>query len=93
MDIVAKDIGIDKQAQECIDSYVAKCMKICWSMCRHEPPVHIHFPEIKDDLPYDTNMYKPYTKAGKHLDFVVWPALYLHENGPMLAKGVAQGRK
>ena len=39
----------------------------------------------------DTDFLKPYTKSGTHVDFVVWPPLLLYENGPILAKGVAQG--
>jgi hypothetical protein len=26
------------------------------------------------------------------VDYIVWPPLYLHENGPLLCKGVAQGK-
>lgn len=70
-----------------------KCVDVCWSMSQHVPPVFINFDEIRcGSLNFNTDMYKPYTKTGKYVDFVVWPALYLHEGGPMLSKGVAQGR-
>lgn len=37
------------------------------------------------------DVYQPHTRSGTHVDYVVWPALLLHEGGPVLAKGVAQG--
>jgi hypothetical protein len=40
---------------------------------------------------FNADMYKAYTVSGTHVDFVVWPPLLLHEHGPILAKGVAQG--
>lgn len=40
---------------------------------------------------FDKSLYKDYTKRGKHLSYVVWPVLFLHEGGPLLCKGVAQG--
>ncbi|XP_053390704.1 uncharacterized protein LOC128553545 [Mercenaria mercenaria] len=91
-DIIVQELGIDQQKQETVVSYIQKCMNICWSMCRHEPPVHIEFMDVGDDIPFDTNKFKPYTQSGKRLDYVVWPAVYLHKDGPMLAKGVAQGK-
>ncbi|XP_060554929.1 uncharacterized protein LOC132715857 [Ruditapes philippinarum] len=42
---------------------------------------------------FDKDSFKEYTCRGKYLDFVVWPALLLYKGGPMLNKGVAQGRK
>jgi len=41
---------------------------------------------------FDTKMFKSYTKTGPRLAFVVWPALMLHKGGPVVCKGVAQGR-
>lgn len=42
---------------------------------------------------FHTDVYKPYSQSGEYVDFLVLPALYLHENGPLLAKGIAQGAK
>ncbi|XP_053398956.1 myosin heavy chain, striated muscle-like isoform X2 [Mercenaria mercenaria] len=91
-DIIVQELGIDQQKQGTVVSYIKKCMNICWSMCRHEPPVYVEFIDVGDNIPFDTNKYKPYTKSGKLLDYIVWPAVYLHKDGPMLAKGVAQGK-
>ncbi|XP_053390702.1 uncharacterized protein LOC128553544 isoform X2 [Mercenaria mercenaria] len=90
-DIIVQELGIDQQTQGTVVSYIKKCMNICWSMCRLEPPVYVEFIDVGDNIPFDTNKFKPYTKSGKLLDYIVWPAVYLHKDGPMLAKGVAQG--
>lgn len=41
--------------------------------------------------PFRKDVYKEYTKSGRYLDYVVWPVMFLHEGGPILVKGVAQG--
>lgn len=41
---------------------------------------------------FDSDKFKTYTKTGKKVDFIVWPPLMLHSNGPLLCKGVAQGK-
>ena len=42
-------------------------------------------------IEFDTSLFKEYTKKGKYVDFIVWPIMYLHRNGPILSRGVAQG--
>ena len=39
---------------------------------------------------FDSMRFRHYTKPGDKFDFVVWPALLLQENGPVVCKGVAQ---
>ena len=57
-----------------------------------DPPVHMKW-DFGEDEDFDTNIMRSYTKSGKFVSYVVWPVLYLHENGPLLAKGVVQGKK
>lgn len=40
---------------------------------------------------FNTDLYKAYTRSGPYIAYVVWPPLLLHDNGPVLTKGVAQG--
>lgn len=40
---------------------------------------------------FNHTSFKDYTKRGRYVKFIVWPALYLNEGGPLLCKGVAQG--
>ena len=60
-------------------------------MCLQDPLVVIESDE--PGAKFDTNTYKAYTTSGKFVDYVVWPALRLHQGGPLLGKGIAQGRK
>ena len=47
----------------------------------------------KEGVPFDKNIFKEYQRSGPYVDYVVWPALYLHDDGPLVGKGVAEGKK
>lgn len=40
---------------------------------------------------FDKDKFKDYTRRGCFLEYVVWPAILLYKDGPLLSKGVAQG--
>lgn len=40
---------------------------------------------------FEKSKFKDYTKRGMYIDFVVWPVMLLHKDGPVLCRGVAQG--
>ncbi|KAK3582894.1 hypothetical protein CHS0354_009700 [Potamilus streckersoni] len=72
-------------------TYIEECVKLCWLMQIQTPPVCIDLKTAKSQaFPKDT--YREFTSKGKHIAFVVWPALFLHDSGPLLVKGVAQGK-
>ncbi|KAL3878824.1 hypothetical protein ACJMK2_031152 [Sinanodonta woodiana] len=91
------DILPRKILTECLrtKAYAEKSMEVCWWMCVREPPITMEWvPERANDQPYQTfhrAIYDPYTQGGSHLDFTVWPAIRLYEQGPILSKGIAQG--
>lgn len=72
-----------------IPVFTVKCLELCWLMNMHNPPVALGLPPAKDS-PFDGTFYKEYTRTGTTVDFVVWLPLLLHENGPLLQKGVLQ---
>ncbi|WAQ98140.1 hypothetical protein MAR_022513 [Mya arenaria] len=47
--------------------------------------------EAMETQRFSKDLFKEYTKRGKFVKFYVWPVVYLHEKGPLLAKGIAQG--
>lgn len=55
-----------------------------------DPPL-VFGPNVRTGDPFNTDLYKAYTRSGKRIEYVAWPALLLHENGPVLCKGIAQG--
>ena len=65
-------------------------MELCWLMAIQTPPVVID-DDVKayEKQPFDERRFKPYTKKGQIIDYVVWPPLYI-PGGGMLGKGVAQ---
>ncbi|KAK3582890.1 hypothetical protein CHS0354_009696 [Potamilus streckersoni] len=72
-------------------TYIEECVKLSWLMQIQTPPVCLDLKTAKKQaFPKDT--YREFTSKGKHIAFVVWPALLLHDGGPLLAKGVAQGK-
>ncbi|KAL4230005.1 hypothetical protein ACF0H5_010393 [Mactra antiquata] len=66
--------------------YIDLCSELCWYMHIQSPPLDLDF-EGKTQL---ITAFRPYLRSGQILEYVVWPALLLHKNGPLLAKGVAQ---
>ncbi|KAH3842752.1 uncharacterized protein LOC127876540 isoform X1 [Dreissena polymorpha] len=71
--------------------YIDGCVKLCWLMNAHDPPV-VFSPPVSPNSDFDLSIYKAYTESGSKVQFIVWPALHLHEGGPILERGVAQGR-
>ena len=72
--------------------YTVRCIHFCWYAAIQDPPLYIQFEEDSCEATvFDGARYKDYTKRGQYVAFVVWPALYLFQNGALLAKGVAQG--
>ncbi|XP_061184927.1 girdin-like [Saccostrea echinata] len=69
--------------------YARQCASLCWRMSIRDPPIFVRF-EFRRGTEFNTDILRRYTKTGGYVDFIVWPALYLHESGPVLSKGVAQ---
>lgn len=65
------------------------CVELCWYMVIQDPVMCLD-DDIEQGTLMDKNNYKEFTKSGDKVMFVVWPALYLHKDGPVLYKGVAQ---
>ena len=59
-------------------------------MMVQNPPVTLSW-SVPEDRVFQDEFYRAYTKKGSHVEYVVWPSMHLHENGPLLVKGVAQG--
>ncbi|KAL3878823.1 hypothetical protein ACJMK2_031151 [Sinanodonta woodiana] len=76
-------------------AYAQKAMEVCWWMCVIEPPISMVWvpdkPQGQPSQPFNRDLYGPFTKAGSHLEYTVWPALLLYKHGPILSKGIAQG--
>lgn len=82
------ELTFGKMVHKC-EPLINKCVQYCWLMCIQDPPMCLV--DFGRGLDFNNNEMRSFTKSGKFVDFVVWPALYLHENGPLLSKAVVQG--
>ncbi|XP_071125519.1 tropomyosin-2-like [Mytilus edulis] len=71
--------------KESLRPYVDACMEICWYAAINDPKLDFSFEPTKNK-----EDFRGYTKSGKFVDYLVWPAMYLHTDGPLLYKGVVQ---
>lgn len=74
---------------EYVVRYAERSVAVSWYMLLQEPPM-VLISKIIRKSDFDSHLFRPYTKSGDKYDFLVWPALLLHENGPVVEKGVAQ---
>lgn len=72
-----------------VPKFVKACFNFCWLSSVQDPPI-VFAPNVNTGDRFDNNVYKAYTRSGDRVEFVVWPALLLHQNGPVLCKGIAQ---
>ncbi|CAG2190202.1 unnamed protein product [Mytilus edulis] len=70
-------------------TFFEKCVTVCWLMVVQDPEMYIA-DNLRHGMKFDKDHYREYTKSGPKVDYSVWPALYLHKNGPLMIKGVAQ---
>lgn len=71
------------------NQYLTKCLQLCWIMVCQSPPIHLEW--NYKGRPFDLSILKPFTKTGDTVHFMVWPVMFLHKDGALLNKGVAQG--
>ena len=72
--------------------YISRCVELCWLMRIQDPPCALSW-AIPSDKRFNSEMFKFYLTTGQEVAYVVWPAMYLYESGPLVMKGVAEGKK
>ncbi|KAH3785861.1 hypothetical protein DPMN_163956 [Dreissena polymorpha] len=73
-----------------VEAFLREAFIICWLMTIQDPPV-VFDRILQHGEKFNPELYRSYTKSGPLVDFPVWPTMFLHEGGPVLYKGVAQG--
>lgn len=69
--------------------FLRKCSELFWFMYISDPQLVIECENLEGKV-MDTNKFHKYDRTGTIIEFVVWPVLLLHQNGPVLAKGTVQ---
>ncbi|XP_045211144.2 uncharacterized protein LOC123562579 isoform X2 [Mercenaria mercenaria] len=78
------DIGFLEENS--LKAFMRECLKLSWLMVIQDPPMTMVMKP--EDQEYEN--FKAYKTRGRHLAFVVWPALLLEEGGPLIMKGIAE---
>ncbi|KAK3594514.1 hypothetical protein CHS0354_030861 [Potamilus streckersoni] len=76
-----------------IKPYLDECVEICILMNIQEPPLELRGLMHTSFMSFDSSAFKPYTESGKTIEYIVWPAIHLYLDGPILCKGIAQGKR
>lgn len=58
-------------------------------MAIQDPPMILDFSPAKNEE-FDKEVFRCYTRTGENVEFVVWPAVFLYNDGPLVTKGVLQ---
>ncbi|KAL3879558.1 hypothetical protein ACJMK2_031852 [Sinanodonta woodiana] len=92
---------LSKETFDDVSEYIGSCVRICWKLYTKEPPMYLDFGDSKEPaqssqktttkMHFDKDKFMSYTMSGNYIDYVVWPAVYLYKDGPIMKKGVAQG--
>lgn len=72
-----------------MQKYIDCCIEYCWMMAIQDPPMKLDFGPAQNEK-FDKEVFRCYTITGKKVQFMVWPAVFLHKNGPLVTKGVLQ---
>ncbi|KAL5012120.1 hypothetical protein ScPMuIL_010671 [Solemya velum] len=86
------ELNLNDAKMKACDAYIEKCVELCWYMLVQDPPMDLCW-QYKHGDPFPSNSFRSYTASGDKVDYVVWPSLYLYENGSIISKGVCQGLK
>nr|XP_022320435.1 uncharacterized protein LOC111122796 [Crassostrea virginica] len=78
-----------KYDEEIVKKYISKCISFFWKACIQTPPLKFDF-NVPPGTPFDSAVHRKCTVNGPNVAYTVWPVVYLHENGPVLVKGVVQ---
>jgi len=76
------------------EPFIKKCVLLTWMMTVQYPPMCFARATEDDmkEIALDTSLYTYYVTKGETVAYVVWPCLLLHKDGPVAAKGVAEGK-
>ncbi|KAL3879740.1 hypothetical protein ACJMK2_032026 [Sinanodonta woodiana] len=80
-----KDRNREYLKLEPVEKYCKLCIELIWRMCIEVPPIKLEFIPNTEAI---SKHFRHYTMSGDRVDFVVWPVVFLHVNGPVLSKGV-----
>ena len=70
-----------------VDAYVRQCIDLVWYMCIQQPPMEIMWAKPGEKINKEVFLFSG--KKGKKFKTTVWPAVFLHKDGPLVVRGYA----
>lgn len=68
-----------------VTKYIHVCIELTWLMRIQDPPMLLSKQPVNTRV--NTEVFKCFDKRGTNVKMTVWPAVYLHEGGPLVSKG------
>ena len=70
-----------------VEAYVRQCIDLVWYMCIQQPPMEIMWAKPGEKINKEVFLFSG--KKGKKFKTTVWPAVFLHKDGPLVVRGYA----
>ncbi|XP_061184188.1 uncharacterized protein LOC133192226 [Saccostrea echinata] len=86
-DFIYKEHFPNKKPEIPLEIFIDKCVEFIWLMSVQDPPMDLRYPIMGEK--FDTSSFKHFRKKGTIVQQCVWPAVYLHKDGPVVSKGFA----
>nr|XP_022323673.1 uncharacterized protein LOC111124777 [Crassostrea virginica] len=68
-----------------VEPYIEATVELCWLMSTQTPPMLLVFAER--NKAFDKTLFRCMGHSGDKADLCVWPAVILHDGGPVVMKG------
>ncbi|XP_022324935.1 uncharacterized protein LOC111125432 isoform X2 [Crassostrea virginica] len=81
----------DVYKMESLNLYIDACIECLWLMNVQDPPMYITCLNKGDN--YEPAHFNMFLVKGKEVEYTVWPAVFLHEGGPLVSKGYVKPKE
>ncbi|XP_069131356.1 uncharacterized protein [Argopecten irradians] len=69
--------------------YTKACLELCWLCAIQDPSIEFIY-DVKAGKNIDTKYFRQFDRSGDIVEYLVWPAMLLHNDGPVLSRGIVQ---
>ncbi|XP_033743437.1 uncharacterized protein LOC117329550 [Pecten maximus] len=72
-----------------VSHYAEECLKLCWLCAIQDPSIEFMY-SVKEGEVIDSKYFRKYDRSGDIVEYLLWPAMLLHKEGPVLSRGIVQ---
>lgn len=88
--VICEELKLPDDKHGHVKAYIKALCGCLYKAKVQNPPMCLVYQKEHDKVALA--QFKCYEKQGNNVDFTVWPALLLHKNGPLVAKGYVKPR-